>query len=87
MPFLKGGFSNLGGRQGTDSEQRRRKRELAQRDQLIGEMSVASRTLNKFGSLRLTDTVRCCTQTEMVAWSGSLRLTSVLSELVSQVLL
>ena len=45
--FLKGGFSNLDGRQGTDSERRRLKRELEQRDQLIGEMSVALRTLKK----------------------------------------
>ena len=51
--FLKGGFSNLDGRQGTDSKHRRLQRELAQRDQLIGEMSVALRTLKK--SLGVSD--------------------------------
>lgn len=51
--FLKGGFSHLDGRQGTDSERRRLQRELAQRDQLIGEMSVALRTLKK--SLGVSD--------------------------------
>lgn len=51
--FLKGGFSGLDGRQGTDAERRRLQRELAQRDQLIGEMSVALRTLKK--SLGVSD--------------------------------
>ena len=45
--FLKGGFSSLDGRQDTDPDRRRLERELAQRDQLIGEMSVALRTLKK----------------------------------------
>ena len=41
--FLKGGFSSLDGHQGTDLESRRLGRELAQSDQLTGEMSVALR--------------------------------------------
>ncbi|MXZ55868.1 MAG: helix-turn-helix domain-containing protein [Gammaproteobacteria bacterium] len=45
--FLKAGFSGLDGRKSSDSEHRRLEREVAQRDQLIGEMTVALRTLKK----------------------------------------
>ena len=45
--FLQGGFSGLEDRRGTDPESRRLERELAERDQVIGEMTVALRTLKK----------------------------------------
>jgi len=51
--FLKAGFSGLDGRKSSDSEHRRLEREVAQRDQLIGEMTVALRTLKK--SLGVSD--------------------------------
>ena len=45
--FLQGGFSGLEDRRDTDPECRRLERELAERDQVIGEMTVALRTLKK----------------------------------------
>ena len=45
--FLQGGFSGLEDRRGTGPERRRLERELAERDQVIGEMTVALRTLKK----------------------------------------
>ena len=45
--FLQGGFSGLEDRRGTDPERRRLERELAERDQVIGEMTLALRTLKK----------------------------------------
>ena len=64
---LKVGFSGLEVRKFSDSEHRRLEREVAQRDQLIGEMTEALRTLKKIVRLRLTDTVRRCIQSEMTA--------------------
>lgn len=44
--FLRGGFANMGGG-GEDGEKRRHQRELAQRDQAIGELTVAVNVLKK----------------------------------------
>ena len=45
--FLRAGFAGLDMRQGADAEKRRHARELAKRDQVIGEMTVALRVLKK----------------------------------------
>ena len=45
--FLQRGFSGLEDRRGADPERRRLERELAERDQVIGEMTVALRTFKK----------------------------------------
>lgn len=45
--FLKAGLSSLDSRKRTDSELRRLEREITQRDQLIGEMSVALRVIKQ----------------------------------------
>lgn len=45
--FLQGGFSGLEGSQDTNLERRRLEREIAERDQVINEMTVALRTLKK----------------------------------------
>ena len=45
--FLRAGFAGLNGRSDRDSERRRHARELAERDQAIGEMTVALRVLKK----------------------------------------
>lgn len=45
--FLEGGMSGLKTRPEIDEENRRFKRELAQRDRLIGEMKIAMRVLEK----------------------------------------
>ena len=45
--FLRAGFAGLNGRSDQDAERRRHARELAKRDQVIGEMTVALRVLKK----------------------------------------
>ena len=45
--FLRAGYAGLNGRSGEDAEKRRHARELAQRDQVIGEMTVALKVLKR----------------------------------------
>ena len=47
--FLRAGFAGLNGRSDRDAERRRHARELAQRDQVIGEMTVALKVLKNLG--------------------------------------
>ena len=52
------GFAGLNGRSDRDAERRRHARELAQRDQVIGEMTVALKVLKKTWGLRVTQELR-----------------------------
>ncbi len=64
---------------GTDLELGRLEHELAERDQMIGEMTVALQTLKKNGRIQVTKAIRRFVQSEKRAVLGSVRLTSVLS--------
>ena len=56
--FLPAGLAGLNGRSGQDPERRRHARELAKRDQVMGEMTVALRVPKKHGRVRVTGDLR-----------------------------